>query len=186
MRIYHRVRPGFYKGIGIRLLLCLGLLATLMSVVLVDNSSHASSSSAKKKVLYVNSYHPGYEWSDGITRSICDVFGARIRRGGDIDNSESRVIMQVAYMDTKRKSSEAQKIGAGRRVKHLIDSWAPDLVITSDDNAAKYLIVPFFKNAAIPFVFCGINWDCSEYGLPSQNVNGMVDVQLIDQFVHVL
>lgn len=186
MRIFHRVRPVFFNRAGIRLLLGLGLLATLTGVVLVNDAGRASPSSAKKKVLYVNSYHPGYEWSDGIARSICEVFGARMRNGGDIDNSESRALLKVVYMDTKRKPSEAQKTDAGRRVKRLIDSWAADLVITSDDNAAKYLIVPFFKNSAIPFVFCGINWDSSEYGLPCKNVTGMVEVQLIDQIVRTL
>jgi hypothetical protein len=32
--------------------------------------------------------------------------------------------------------------------------------------------VPFFKNASLPFVFCGINWDSTEYGLPCENVTG--------------
>lgn len=183
---FHRGRSILINRTGIQFLLCLGLLAILTVAVDGQGPSDTSPSPGKKKVLYVNSYHPGYEWSDGITRSICDVFGARIRNGGHIDNSGSRVILKVVYMDTKRKSSEAQKIDAGRRVKGLVDSWAPDLVITSDDNAAKYLIVPFFKNTATPFVFCGINWDCSDYGLPTKNVTGMLEVQLIDQIVHTL
>jgi ABC-type uncharacterized transport system substrate-binding protein len=171
---------------SIRFLLCLCLLTALTCTVEAKEPFHASPSAGKKKVLYVNSYHPGYEWSDGITRSICDVFGARIHNGSDIDNTESQVMLKVVYMDTKRKSSEAQKTSAGRRIKNLIDSWAPDLVITSDDSAAKYLIVPFFRNTTLPFVFCGINWDASEYGLPCENVTGMVEVQLIGRIVHTL
>jgi ABC-type uncharacterized transport system substrate-binding protein len=186
MMISQRHGPLISKKAVIRLLLCLGLLATLTCIAITDKSSRASSAADKKKVLYVNSYHPGYEWSDGITRSICKVFGARIRNGGDIDNSKSGVRLKVVYVDTKRKHGEAQKIDAGRRAKHIIDSWAPDLVITSDDNAAKYLIVPFFRNTAMPFVFCGINWDSSEYGLPCKNVTGMVEVQLIGQIVSTL
>ena len=183
---FHHGRSVLFKWAGILFLSGLGLLMILAGAATAKESSRTLSSPGKKKVLYVNSYHPGYEWSDGITRSICAVFGARMRNGGGVDNSESRVLLKVVYMDTKRKSSEAQKIDAGRRAKGIIDSWTPDLVITSDDNAAKYLIVPFFINTAIPFVFCGINWDCSEYGLPAKNVTGMVEVQLIDQIVHTL
>jgi len=50
-------------------------------------------------------------------------------------------------------------------------------------NAAKYLIATYYKDSALPFVFCGINWDASKYGFPSKNVTGMIEVQLIDQLV---
>jgi hypothetical protein len=30
----------------------------------------------KKKVLFVNSYHQGYDWSDGIIKGAMDIFGA--------------------------------------------------------------------------------------------------------------
>ena len=26
--------------------------------------------------------------------------------------------------------------------------------------------MPYFRDAALPFVFCGLNWDASSYGLP--------------------
>ena len=44
-----------------------------------DNSSKRGrgldeSSIRKKKVLYINSYHSGYEWSDGIEKGILEVF----------------------------------------------------------------------------------------------------------------
>ena len=168
-----------------------GLMGLIFLVVLVGTGATGevpggATGSDRKKVLFVNSYHPGYEWSDGIARSICDVFGARLKGGDDIDNSASRVTLKVVYMDTKRKSDEAQMSDAGRHIKRLIDSWAPDIVITSDDNAAKYLIVPYFRNTSLPFVFCGINWDSSDYGLPCENVTGMVEVQLVDQIIHTL
>lgn len=174
------------KKAWIRYLLGLGWIVALMGSLAAGEVSGEPTETGRKKVLYVNSYHPGYEWSDGITRSICDVFGARIKGTNDIDNSASRVTLKVVYMDTKRKSGEAQMMDAGRHVKQLIDLWAPDLVITSDDNAAKYLIVPYFKNTSLPFVFCGINWDGSDYGLPCENVTGMIEVQLIDQIILAL
>jgi ABC-type uncharacterized transport system substrate-binding protein len=52
----------------------------------------------------------------------------------------------------------------------------PDVVITSDDNAAKYLIVPHLLDKEIPVVFSGINWTVDEYGFPASNVTGIVEI----------
>lgn len=139
-----------------------------------------------KKVLYVNSYHWGYEWSDAITRSIARVFGAELKSTGEIDNRLKTVALRIHFMDTKRNAAEEYKKKAALKTKSLIDQWQPDVVITSDDNAAKYLIAPYFIDKPTPFVFCGVNWDSSEYGLPSSNVTGMIEVQLIDQLLHTM
>jgi ABC-type uncharacterized transport system substrate-binding protein len=125
-----------------------------------------TSLAAKKKVLFIDSYHAGYAWSDG------EVQGAKSVIGDKYD-------FKVIHMDTKRNSSaEAQK-KAGDEAKAEIDSWKPDVVITADDNAAKLVIVPFYKDSDIPFVFCGINWDASSYGFPSKNVTGVLEVSVI-------
>ena len=60
------------------------------------------------------------------------------------------------------------------------------MVTASDDNAAKYLIAPYYRDAALSFVFCGLNWDASAYGLPYSNVTGMVEVSPIPQIVRLL
>lgn len=41
-------------------------------------------------------------------------------------------------MDTKLNNAEAFKRQAAKRI---IDEWTPDVVVSSDDNATKYLIV---------------------------------------------
>ena len=79
-------------------------------------------------------------------------------------------------MDTKRKKDEQSKQQAAEAARALIESWKPDIVITADDNAAKYLIVPFYRDAPLPVVFSGINWTAKEYGFPFSNVTGMVEV----------
>ena len=56
----------------------------------------------------------------------------------------------------------------------------PDVVIASDDNASKYLVVPYYKDADIPFVFCGVNWTVEQYGYPFSNVTGMIEVAAIE------
>lgn len=115
------------------------------------------------KCLFISSYHKGYAWSDGVER------GLRDRLWGKCD-------LRQFDMDTKRHKDLDYKVLKGKEAKALIESWKPDVVITADDNAAKYLIQPFFKDASQPFVFCGINWTVEDYGFPYSNVTGIIEV----------
>ena len=116
-----------------------------------------------KKCLYISSYHKGYAWSDGVERGL---------RSGLQDKCEIRQF----DMDTKRNKTIEHAQEQGLEAKRLIESWNPDIVITADDNAAKYVIQPYFRDHEIPFIFCGVNWTASEYGFPYKNVTGMVEV----------
>ena len=130
---------------------------------------------AQRKILYVDSYDESYAWSAGITRGIQKVLAGR-----------AEVELQILRMDTKKNPADDFKKAAALKVKDFIESWHPDLVIASDDNASKYLIAPYFKGSHLPFVFCGVNWDVTDYGFPAPNVTGMLEVQLIDQILKVL
>ncbi|HIP52963.1 MAG TPA: hypothetical protein EYH03_03000 [Chromatiales bacterium] len=88
----------------------------------------------------------------------------------------NRCALRQFDMDTKRHKSTAYKKEAALKAKALIDSWKPDVVIAADDNAARYLIQPYFKGHTTPFVFCGVNWTVEEYGFPYHNVTGIVEV----------
>ncbi|WP_455382999.1 ABC transporter substrate-binding protein [Salinispira pacifica] len=129
---------------------------------------------AGKRVLYIDSYHKGWPWNDRIAdgiRTVLDGTGASLR---------------IYYMDTKRNPSEQFKRAAGLRAKEYIDSYKPDVVIASDDNAAKYVIVPYYLHSSLPFVFCGVNWNAGIYGFPVENVTGMVEVNLVDKMLRQL
>ena len=119
---------------------------------------------AAKRVLYVDSYHQGYEWSDGVTEGVRSV----------LDNTG--VDLKIFRMDTKRNTDEAYKKKAALQAKELIASFHPDVVIASDDNASKYLIMNYFKDADLPFVFCGVNYNADDYGFPYSNVTGMLEL----------
>lgn len=129
-----------------------------------------------KKVLFINSYHQGYAWSDDIEKGAQKIF----------DQSDYMVEVKYFRMDSKRKKSERSIKLQAIRAHKLIESWRPDLVIASDDNASKYLVVPYLKGGDIPVVFCGVNWDASEYGFPCSNVTGMVEVNSGDKLVQLL
>jgi hypothetical protein len=124
-----------------------------------------------KKVLWVDSYHEGYEWSDGIEKGIRNKF------------KNSGVELKVFRMDTKRKMEDASKKAAGLAAKAVVDAFKPDAVIASDDNAQTYFVVPFLKNTSVPVTFCGVNWDASMYGYPCANITGMVEVEMAESLV---
>lgn len=151
------------------LLLILGIMTALTGYAQAEESKYSG-----KKILFVNSYHKGYPWSDGIYQAIENTI-----RGTGIQ------LVQFE-MDTKRRSSEQSKKNAAEKARSVIRRFKPDAVIASDDNASKYLIVPFYKNSKLPFVFCGVNWDASDYGFPTENITGMIEVQLIDQILAAL
>jgi len=140
----------------------------------------------RKKVLLVNSYHRGHRWTDGTVAGALRVFGAVEKEGGEIDNTESRVICRTVYMDTKRNRSEQFMQEAARQTVLVIESWQPDIVIAADDNAARFLIAPYYRNSAVPVVFCGINMDASMYGFPCRNITGMVEIPRIIELLKTM
>ena len=119
------------------------------------------------RCLYISSYHIGYAWSDGVEEGLRSVLDGKCE-------------IRQYDMDTKRKRSADDIKSAVVASREIIESWKPDIVITSDDNAAKHLIVPHYKNSALPFVFSGINWTVEEYGFPVSNVTGIVEVAPIE------
>lgn len=141
---------------------------------LLENSHLISA--GQRKLFYVNSYHKGHQWSDDVEKGLLKALHITVRPDGSHDTSQSEVELKVFRMDTKVKRSEEFKKKAALKAKKIIDHWQPDIVVTSDDNAAKYLIAPYYKHSSLPFVFCGVNWNASVYGLPTPNVTGMVEV----------
>lgn len=124
------------------------------------------------KCLYIDSYHRGYEWSDGIAKGL-------------LPELENQCEVKQFHMDTKRNTSEEFKKEAALKAKDVIESFEPDVVIVSDDNAVKYLVQPYYKDSSLPFVFCGVNWSAEGYGLPYKNVTGMVEVSTITAQINI-
>lgn len=132
-------------------------------------AARADAQGAGKKVVFVNSYHQGYEWSDGEeagAKAVLEASGVQVR---------------FFRMDTKRKPDVKAQKEAGRAAKDLIDGWHPDAVIVADDNAVDEVLAAYYRTSKIPFVFCGVNWDASAYGLPYPNATGMLEVGLIKE-----
>ncbi|SCY70821.1 PAS domain S-box-containing protein [Desulfoluna spongiiphila] len=126
-----------YKFMALWLLLWGSLLAAPCEV---------TGSSLPRRVVLLNSYHQGYSWTDGITRSISRAF-----EGKNIE-------LQVEYLDSKRRPV-AEVAGPVREfLAKKYASQQPHVLVCSDNNALDFLrqyrsdIFP-----GVPVVFCGIN-----------------------------
>ncbi len=152
------------------------IFVSLLAVLFVFSLAGVSMATnyTGKKVLFIDSYHEGYAWSDGITNGIKQSLNG------------SGVELKIVRMDTKRNGDEEFKKNAAQKAKSVIEQFNPDVVIAADDNASKYLIVPYYKDASLPFVFCGVNWDASGYGFPAKNVTGMIEVTPVPQLLEQL
>lgn len=137
-------------------------LSSGLIAVLAVGLAHASEASAAK-CLYVSSYHKGYEWNDGIERGL--------EKG-----LQGKCELSRFYMDTNRNTAPEFARRKAREARQIIEQTHPDVVIACDDPASLYLIMPHFRNAAVPFVFCGVNWTVKDYGYPYTNVTGMIEI----------
>ncbi len=146
----------------------------LLTLLAGTTFAYGQSEYRGKKILHLASYHIGFAWTDAIE--------SEMRRVA----TQKGINYKVFYMDTKNRSSELEKTNSALRAKAFIEEFKPDVVITSDDDAAKYLLLPFYRDAALPFVFCGVNWDASVYDLPYKNATGMVEVDLVHKVAEQL
>ena len=150
----------------------LSFVLLLISIFFIQSTGVAQ----EKNIVYVASYHVDKgEWTRGIKSGIDSILENR-----------SDIVLHVFNMDTRLSKTEEEKRTAALWAKMLIDQVKPDVVITSDDNAAQYLLLAYYKDAQLPFVFCGLNWDVSVYGLPYQNTTGMIEIQLIGKILEYL
>ncbi len=150
------------------------IIALLFCLLLLPLSTVEAKNYSGKRILLIDSYHKGYPWSDGVIKGAREVLD---QSGADI---------KIIHMDTKRNKGDEFSTQAALQAKAVIEDFKPDVVIACDDNAAKYLIAKHYKDAKLPFVFCGINWDASAYGFPYKNVTGMLEVTSVEELVDLL
>ena len=108
------------------------IFLTVLAAELVFGTSAFAADYTGKKILYIDSYHEGYVWSDGITQGIQQEF-----QGTGVE-------LKIHRMDTKRNAEEASKKQAAQEAKAVIESFQPDVVIASGDNVSKCLIMPYY------------------------------------------
>lgn len=128
------------------ILLLLSLLLSLLPAT--GKPSFARAQEERKQVLYINAYHPGYKWSDDITRAINAIFAEE----GNID-------LRIEYLDSKRIDSQEYLEMLSQLFEIKYANAQPDLIMSSDDVALNFLFKyadTLFPN--VPVVFIGANY----------------------------
>lgn len=115
------------------------------------------------RILHVMSFESPWRWTDGQF--------AGFKEGlGDVDAT-----YRVFQMDAKRNNTPQAKESVARDARALIDSWKPDLVYTTDDDAQSF-VTRHYANAQPVFVFSGVNKDAAAHGLQgASNVAGVLE-----------
>lgn len=148
------------------------LIWKLLLILLIIGA--ASNVHARNRVFWLDSYDPTNEWTNGLGNAIKSTLADR------------GVELKIHYMDTKRNKSAEYIKKAAQKAVELIKEYKPDVVIASEDNASKYVVEPFFKNASIPFVFCGVNHSAERYGYPYKNATGIIELDPIPKLIFSL
>ena len=123
------------------------LLSTIFLFFLIFPSLSLANNE-KKTVLYINSYHNGYHWSDGLLDGIRTV----------LNQSQYKVDLQIEYMDAKKYNYETISNNLYPLYKEKFKNEVFDVIILSDNDALNFVNQhrhDLFKN--IPVVFCGVN-----------------------------
>ncbi|MCP4338112.1 MAG: response regulator [Desulfobulbaceae bacterium] len=140
------------------------LVSLLISILLLP--SLASANQDKKTVLYLNSYHNGYHWSDGILEGVRSV----------LNKSRYKVDLQIEYMDAKKFNYDIFSQNLLTLYKKKFKNESFDIVILSDNDALNFVNQhrqDLFPN--IPVVFCGIN-NLHDSDIAAGNITGAVEL----------
>ncbi len=141
----------------------------------------------KKKILIVDSYHQGHDWSMDVAKGLHSAMlelnffdnelqVADFNRNNFIETSKFTI--QKLWMDSKRKNSKAQIEATSQQFYERAQEFNPDLILLGDDNAAKFLGTKLLDSDT-PVVFWGLNNTPVKYGLvdskekPGHNITGV-------------
>ena len=111
-------------------------------------ASVSAAEKEKRNILYLNSYHNGYRWSDKQLDGIRSV----------LNKSPYKIDLQIEYMDAKKYNYDTTKQRLYTLYKEKFQDEHFDVIIISDNDALNFMQEfrsRLFPNS--PVVFCGIN-----------------------------
>lgn len=138
----------------------------LFALSIIVNGSPSYATSIKKNVLFLNSYHNGYHWSDGLLEGVRSV----------LKNSEHKIDLQIEYMDAKKFNYSDISPDLLSLYKKKFKDEIFDVIVISDNDALNFIN----KNGnqlfpGVPVIFCGVN-DLTLSDITSKNITGVVEV----------
>ncbi len=128
-----------------------------------------------KKILFLNSFRQGYAPSDSVSAGIRNTL-----------STEMELVLDTMVLDLK---SQANGISTNRHLRGIIKRIKksnPDVLLVYGEDAVKYVVAPFFRKGPFPVAFCGIDWACDQYGLPTETVTGMLEEVPIREMIEAL
>ncbi len=160
----------------------------------------AAANARKVNILVVSSYHREYLWSQdthrGLTAAMHELGyfdsreqGQELMQSGRVEST--RAIVRKLWMDTKRRAGPGDISQAVTKVRTVVATFAPDILLLGDDNATNY-IGNQYLDTDIPIVFWGVNGIPGKYGLidalerPGHNVTGVYQAGYLAECVHFL
>ena len=146
----------------------------VMRIIIASLSLLIATDLSAKNVLVVDSYHASYPWTEKCRRGL---------------EEHLDPMHQVSYyeMDTKRIHQD----DFAERAKSIwkeITEMKPDLVVTMDDNALKYL-GQRVADAGFPLVFMGVTHNPRGYFINNRippNVTGILERPLLKQNIYII
>ena len=143
----------------------IGIIMVVFIVLFFLNSQFIKSEETEHNVLFINSYHSGYRWSDDILKGILSVL-----------DGHNNICLYTEYMDTKRIFNEATFHNFKEYLEKKYKDFHFDVIITSDDNAFDF--IRQFRNdlfEEVPVVFCGVNY------LDPSDLNGITNITGVNE-----
>lgn len=143
------------------------VLVSLIQVGCYLNVYASTNEARQAKVLILNSYHPGYRFSDNELRGVIDV----------LQDQEPPLLLLTEYLDFKRfwDIEHVQRIHDNLKVKYHDTDLS--VIIALDDPGLRFALTnrpTLFPN--VPIVFCGCN-EVNHSTLASHgNVTGIFEV----------
>lgn len=139
-----------------------------------------------RRILYINSYHKTYEWSDDLEKGFLRTMEAIPFSDSTFHSSTHNAEIRRLYMNSKLNPQREYIEERAKQIKKVADAYQPDLIIATDDNASKFVIKPYFYNSEIPVVFAGVNWSAEDYGFPTTNITGLIETAPIEETIELI
>ncbi|MGJ8651028.1 MAG: PAS domain S-box protein [Opitutaceae bacterium] len=145
-------------------------ITPLLLLFLAIVSAHASEPT--KRILYLSSYHSEFTSAPGHFKAVTQLLN---QAGREID---------VIYMDTKRRPVAERFPLTHEQIHDKVQSdGSYDLILSSDDNALKFLLQ--YKDellGSIPVIFFGINdYELANTAAQRADYSGILEQNSLDE-----
>lgn len=127
-----------------------------------------------KNILYINSYHIGYPWTDEVTEGLTSVF-----------DTTKGINYYTEFMDTKRFMDNHTFTNFYETISKKYQTINFDIIIALDNYAVDFYLS--FKDSSIfknkPFVFAGIT-NIVDYNFKDINAYGVMENRGLNQLFY--